>query len=67
MFLLEGAPLIRCLVPLVYEHEFARYSKRDPYFNMNLAKDEEADRPPNFNDCKQVKHLLVFLEVLFLF
>ena len=28
-----------------------------------LATDDDADRPPNSNDWKQVKHLLVFLEV----
>ena len=32
---------------------------------MDLAKDDEVDRPPNCNDWKQVKHLLVFLEVFY--
>ena len=45
---------------LVYEHAFTKYSKRDPYYNVELAKDDDADRPPNSNDWKQVKHLLVF-------
>jgi len=45
---------------LVYEHSFTKYSKRDPYYNVELAKDDDADRPPNFDDWKQVKHLLVF-------
>ena len=35
---------------LVYEHAFTRYSKRDPYYNVDLAKDDEADRPPNSDD-----------------
>ena len=50
---------------LVYEHAFTKYSKRDPYYNVELAKDDDADRPPNSNDWKQVKHLLVFLEVFY--
>ena len=45
---------------LVYEHAFTKYSKRDPYYNVELLKDDEADRPPS-DDWKQVKHLLVFL------
>jgi len=48
---------------LVYEHAFTKYSKRGPYYNVELAKDDDADKPPNSNDSKQVKHLLVFLEV----
>ena len=47
---------------LVYEHAFTTYSKRDPYYNVELPKDDEADKPPTSNDWKQVKHL-VFLEV----
>ena len=50
---------------LVYEHAFTRYSKRDPYYNVDLAKDDDVDRPPNYNDWKQVKHYLVFLEVFY--
>ena len=50
---------------LVYEHAFTKYSKRDSCYNKELAKDDNADRPPNFNDWKQVKHLLVFLEVFY--
>jgi len=30
---------------------------------MELAKDDDAGKPPNSNDLKQVKHLLVFLKV----
>ena len=45
---------------LVYEDAFTKYSKRDPYYNVELVKDDEADRPPNSDDWKQVKHLLVF-------
>jgi len=50
---------------LVYEHPFTRYSKRDPYYNVDLSTDDDADRPPNSNDWKQVKHLLEFLEVFY--
>jgi len=50
---------------LVYQHAFIRYSKRDPYYNVDLAKDSEADRSPNSNDWKRVKHLLVFFEVFY--
>ena len=50
---------------LVYEHACTRYSKRDPYYNVDLAKDDEADRPLNSNDWKQVKHFVVFLEVFY--
>jgi len=50
---------------LVYEHSFTRYSKRDPYYNVNLAKDNDADKPPNSNNWKQVKQLLVFLELFY--
>ena len=50
---------------LVYEHAFTTYRKIDPYYNMELLKDDEADRPPNSDDWKQVKHLLVFLEVFY--
>jgi len=50
---------------LVYEHAFTRYNKRNPYYNVDLAKDDDVDRPPNSNDWKQVKHLLVFLEVFY--
>ena len=50
---------------LVYEHALTKYSKRDPYYNVELLKDDEADRPPNSDDWKQVKHLLVFLEVFY--
>jgi len=49
----------------VYEHAFTKYSKRDPYYNVELPKDDEANRPPNSDDWKQVKHLLVFLEVFY--
>jgi len=35
---------------LVYEHAFTKYSKRDPYYNVELAKDDDVDRPPNSND-----------------
>ena len=35
---------------LVYEHAFRRYSKRDPYYNVNLSTDDDADRPPNSSD-----------------
>jgi len=35
---------------LVYEHAFTKYSKRDPYYNVELAKHGDTDRPPNFND-----------------
>ena len=35
---------------LVCEHAFIRYSERDPYYKVDLAKDDEADRPPNSND-----------------
>jgi len=52
---------------LVYEHAFTRYSKRDSYYNVDLAKDDEADRPHNSNDWKQVKYLVVFLEVFYNF
>ena len=45
---------------LAYELAFTKYSKRDPYYNAELAKDDDADKPPNSNDWKQVKHLLVF-------
>jgi len=50
---------------LVYEHAFTRYSKREPYCNVDLAEHDQADRPPNLNDWKQVKHLVVFLEVFY--
>ena len=50
---------------LVYEHAFTKYSKRDPHYNVDLAKGDDADRPLNSNDWKQVKHLLVFLEVFY--
>ena len=50
---------------LVYEHAFTTYSKRDPYYNVDLAIEDEADRPPNLNNWKQVKHLVVFLEVFY--
>ena len=50
---------------LVYEHAFTRYSKRDPYYNLDLSKDDDADRPPNSNDWRQVQHLSVFLEVFY--
>ena len=46
---------------LVYEHAFKKYSKRDPYYNVELGKDDDANRPPNSNDWKQIKHLLGFL------
>jgi len=49
----------------VHDHAFTRYSKRDPYYNVDLAKVDEADKPPNSNDWKQVKHLIVFLEVFY--
>jgi len=39
---------------LVYEHAFTRYNKRDPYYNVDLAEDDDVDRPPNSNDWKQV-------------
>ena len=32
---------------------------------MELLKDDEADKPPDSDDWKQVKHLLVFLEVFY--
>jgi len=35
---------------LLYEHAFTKYSKSDPYYNVELAKDDDADRPPNSND-----------------
>ena len=35
---------------LVYEHAFTKYSKRDPYYNVELVKDDEADRPLNSDD-----------------
>jgi len=47
-------------IALVFKHAFIKYSKRDPYYNVELAKDDDANRPPNSNDWKQVKHLLVF-------
>ena len=49
----------------MYEHTFTKYGKRDPYYNVEFAKDDDADRPPNSNDWKQVKHLLVFLKVFY--
>jgi len=52
-------------IVLVYEHAFTRYSKRNPYYNVDLAKDDEAHRPPKSNDWKQVKHFLVLLEVFY--
>jgi len=42
-----------------------KYSKTDPYYNGELQKDDEVDRPPNSDDGKQVKHLLVFLKVFY--
>jgi len=50
---------------IVYEHAFIRYSKRDPHYNVDLAKDDDADKPLNSNNWKQVKHLLVSLEVFY--
>jgi len=32
---------------------------------VELLKDDEADKPPDSDDWKQVKHLLVFLEVFY--
>jgi len=46
---------------LVYEHAFTKYSKRDPYYNLELAKDDDANKPLYSNDWKQVNHLLFFL------
>ena len=37
-----------CSITLVYEHVFTRYSKRGPHYNVNLAKDDEVNGPPNF-------------------
>ena len=48
---------------LVYEHAFTKYSKRDPYYNVQLLKDDKVDRPQNSNAWKQVKNLLVFLDL----
>ena len=48
---------------LVYEHAFTKYSKRDPDYNVKLAKDDDVGSPPNSSDWRQVKHLLVFLEI----
>jgi len=50
---------------LAYELAFIKYSKRDPYYNVELTNDDDANRTPNFNHWKQVKHLLVFLEVFY--
>jgi len=52
-------------IALVYEHAFTRYSKRDPYYNVDFAKDDEVDTSSNSNDWRHVKHLLVFLEVFY--
>jgi len=35
---------------LVHEPTFTEYSKRDPYYNVELATDDDADKPPNSND-----------------
>ena len=50
---------------LVYEHAFIKYSKRDPYYNVELAKYDDANRPSKSNNWKQVKYLLGFLEVFY--
>ena len=52
---------------LLYEHALTKYNKRNPYYNVELAKDDDVDRPPNSNDWKQVKNLLVFLEIFYNF
>jgi len=49
----------------VYEHVLTEYSKKDSYYIVELAKDD-ADRPSNSNDWKQVKHLSAFLEVFYI-
>jgi len=45
---------------LAYEHAFTKYKKRDPFYNSELLKNDETDRPPNSDDWKQVNPLLVF-------
>ena len=48
---------------LVYEHAFTKYSKRDPYYNVESAKDNDANRPPNSNDWKLHKKILNFCPI----
>ena len=45
-------------------HVFTKYGKRDPYYNVELAKDDDGDRPPNSSTWKQVEHSVV-LEVFY--
>ena len=42
---------------LVHEHSFTKHSKRDPYYNVKLLKDDEADRPPNSDDWLSLIHI----------
>jgi len=37
-------------IVFVYEHAFTRYNKSDPYYNVDLPKDDEAIRLSNSND-----------------
>ena len=39
-------------ITLVYEYAFTKYSKRHPYYNVELTKDNSAETPPNSNDWK---------------
>ena len=46
---------------LVYEHVVTKYGKKGTNYNVELARDEDADRPPKSNNWEQVKYLIAFL------
>ena len=36
-------------ITLAYKHAFTNYSKIDPYYNIELAKDDKTNKPLNYN------------------